>query len=99
MRSRYSAFVMNDAAYLLETWHASTRPASLDLAREPATKWLGLEIRACAAGSGNDSAGTVEFIARFKVGGRAARLHETSRFIRQDGHWFYIDGTSPREAT
>jgi SEC-C motif-containing protein len=98
MRSRYSAFVMNDTAYLLETWHASTRPASLELDREPATRWLGLEVLGSMAGSGNDPAETVEFIAYFKVGGRQARLHEVSRFVRQDGRWFYVDGTSPREA-
>jgi SEC-C motif-containing protein len=89
---------MNDAAYLMETWHASTRPASLDLDQEPATRWLGLEILASVAGSDNDPTGTVEFVARFKIGGRAARLHEVSRFVRQDGRWFYVDGTSPREA-
>ena len=96
MRSRYSAFVMKNAAYLLETWHVSTRPASLDL--EPATRWLGLEILASKAGSDNDQTGMVEFIARFKIGGRAARLHEVSRFVRQGGRWFYVDGTGPRGA-
>ncbi len=98
MRSRYTAYVLNDAAYLLETWHATTRPALLDLASEPAARWLGLKVLACAGGGDNDSSGTVEFVARRKVGGRAARLHEVSRFVRQEGRWFYVDGKNPRDA-
>jgi SEC-C motif-containing protein len=31
-------------------------------------------------------------VARSKLGGRAQRLHETSRFVREDGRWFYVDG-------
>jgi SEC-C motif-containing protein len=99
MRSRYTAFVLNNAAYLLETWHATTRPPALDLAREAATRWLGLKILACQGGGSNDPAGTVEFVARYKVGGRAVRLHEVSRFVKQDGRWFYVDGTNPRDAS
>ena len=40
MRSRYSAYVLRLAPYLLATWHASTRPATLDLA-DDATRWTG----------------------------------------------------------
>ncbi len=88
MRSRYSAFVLQDAAYLLATWHASTRPASLDF--EPSAKWLGLEVRAHQA-TGADTA-EVEFVARYRLEGRAVRLHERSRFVREDGRWSYVDG-------
>ena len=88
MRSRYSAFVRSDAPYLLATWHSSQRPATLDF--EPGAKWLGLEVRAAQA-TGPDTA-EVEFVARFRVGGRAVRLHERSRFVREDGRWFYVDG-------
>ena len=89
MRSRYAAFVMLDEPYLLATWHASKRPTSVPLDR--ATKWLGLRI--VAAPAARDDAGEVEFIARFRVGGgRAARLHELSRFVREAGRWYYIDG-------
>lgn len=88
MRSRYSAFVREDAAYLRATWHASQRPATLDF--EPSAKWLGLQVRA-AHSTGADTA-EVEFVARFRVGGRAVRLHERSRFVREDGRWFYVDG-------
>ena len=88
MRSRYSAFVLQDGAYLLATWHASTRPATLDF--EPVPKWLGLEVRAHQT-TGVDTA-EVEFVARYRVEGRAVRLHERSRFVREDGRWYYVDG-------
>ncbi len=89
MRSRYSAFVRGEVAYLLASWHPSTRPAALEL--EAQTKWLGLSVKAHQA-TGPDSA-TVEFVARSRVGGgKAQRLHEQSRFVRENGRWFYVDG-------
>jgi SEC-C motif-containing protein len=89
MRSRYSAYVLKLEVYLLASWHDSTRPAALDLATDN-TKWIGLEIRKHNAESADRA--TVEFVARYKIGGRAARLHEVSRFVREDGKWFYLDG-------
>ncbi len=88
MRSRYSAYVRGLGDYLLATWHASTRPVVLNLKAGPPTKWLGLEIKAQAQG---EDAATVEFVARCKVGGRSQRLHEISRFVREDGRWYYVD--------
>ena len=88
MRSRYSAFERGDVAYLLATWHASTRPATLEL--EAHAKWLGLEVRQHRV-TGENTA-EVEFVARFRVAGRAVRQHERSRFVREDGQWFYVDG-------
>jgi SEC-C motif-containing protein len=88
MRSRYSAYVLRLEDYLLFTWHASTRPAVLDLSAEPQPKWLGLEVKAATQG---DDRATVEFVARCRVGGRAQRLHEVSRFVREDGRWYYVD--------
>jgi SEC-C motif domain protein len=38
---------------------------------------------------------SVEFVARYKIGGRAHRLHEVSRFVREHGCWFYVDGSFP----
>jgi SEC-C motif-containing protein len=87
MRSRYSAFVLERADYLLATWHASRRPAGI--AFEPGLRWLGLEVRACR--SEGDQA-TVAFVARSKQGGRATRLQETSRFVREAGCWYYVEG-------
>jgi SEC-C motif domain protein len=93
MRSRYCAYVLLDGDYLLATWHARTRPASLDLAAGHRTKWLGLEVRRHVT-TGDDSA-VVEFIARFKLGWRTRKLHETSRFLRENNRWYYVDGDVP----
>jgi len=88
MRSRYSAFVLQQADYLRATWHVSTRPTVLDF--EAGARWLGLEVRHHQM-TGPDSA-EVEFVARYRVGGKAVRLHEKSRFVREEGRWFYVDG-------
>jgi SEC-C motif-containing protein len=88
MRSRYAAFVLEDADYLLATWHPSTRPPEVGF--EPGLKWLGLEVREHAVL--DDSHAEVEFVARSRLAGRAQRLHERSRFAREDGRWYYLDG-------
>jgi SEC-C motif-containing protein len=92
MRSRYTAYVLRLDAYLLSTWHSSTRPSMLELAdaADAATRWLGLTVKAHR--QQGDTA-VVEFIARYRIGGASAqRLHETSRFVREDGRWYYLDG-------
>ena len=89
MRSRYSAYALDQLDYLRATWHASTRPAVLT-SNEPGLRWLGLSIKAHA--QQDESHATVAFVARSKLGGRAHRLTETSRFVREDGRWFYVDG-------
>ncbi|HAY26174.1 MAG TPA: YchJ family metal-binding protein [Candidatus Accumulibacter phosphatis] len=91
MRSRYSAYALGREAYVLATWHPSTRPPGLDDAAAP--RWLGLQIRNHSA-TGPDTA-SVEFVARYRVAGRGARLHEVSRFVREDGRWYYLDGEFP----
>ena len=91
MRSRYVAYVRGRRDYLLRTWHPSTRPPMLDLEGGEPVRWLGLQVRRVEAGSADDRHGIVEFVARYKVGGRAHRLHETSRFVREEGRWFYVD--------
>jgi SEC-C motif domain protein len=94
MRSRYCAYALGLTDYLLKTWHASTRPAEHDLAGKPAvaTRWLGLSIRHFAVIDADHA--EVEFVARFRTGGASAtRLHERSRFVREKGSWFYLDGT------
>jgi SEC-C motif-containing protein len=90
MRSRYSAYVLGDAAYLLATWHPDTRPASLDLDQGPPAKWLGLAVKRHE--DSGDGRAVVEFVARYKIGGRAHRLHESSRFVHEGGRWWYLDG-------
>lgn len=110
MRSRYTAFTLRDEPYLRATWHASTCPQEPLFAEEEKVHWLGLEVKSAlrlrqrkaesepAAEINRD---TVEFVARYKVNGRAHRLHEVSRFIREAGsdgslRWFYLDGSFPK---
>jgi SEC-C motif-containing protein len=90
MRSRYTAYTLLKEDYLLATWHPSTRPPSLGLAQEVPTKWLGLEVKRHEQQDADHA--IVEFVARYKINGRAHRLHEVSRFVREVGRWFYVDG-------
>ncbi|WP_332875820.1 YchJ family protein [Massilia sp. S19_KUP03_FR1] len=113
MRSRYSAYTLRDEAYLRATWHASTLPPGAIVDPDEKLQWLGLEVKSALrlrqrkadlpeeqqAGEARD---TVEFVARFKVGGRAHRLHEVSRFVRAPDslgalRWFYVDGSFPEK--
>jgi len=93
MRSRYSAFAVRDAGYLVATWHPATRPASVDL--DPAIEWRRLKILALTGGSEASDAGTVEFVAHYWDSTRSqyGRQHEDSRFVRQSQHWFYVEPT------
>ena len=93
MRSRYSAYVLDRLDYLRDTWHPDTRPADL-APNPPGLHWLGLEVRRHEVQDGQHA--RVTFVARSKLGGRAHRLHETSRFVRSDlegsPRWYYVDG-------
>jgi len=90
MRSRFAAFRDGDAAWLLASWHPSTRPAELDLSDSPA--WRGLQIVETVAGGPEDTMGIVEFRATYLEDGAVGVLHERSRFVREDGRWYYVDG-------
>lgn len=93
MRSRYSAYVLGATDYLRATWDPSTCPAELgaDTGRAHAPRWLGLVIKRHAQLDATHA--EVEFVARYKIGGRAHRMHETSRFTRDaQGAWRYVDG-------
>ena len=90
MRSRYSAYVLGLEDYLRTTWHPDTRPASLGLDATPRPQWLGLTVKSHTLLDARHA--TVEFLARYKLNGRAFKLHETSRFERLDGRWLYVDG-------
>lgn len=92
MRSRYSAYVLTREVYLLRTWHESTRPVHIDFQEAAPVKWLSLKILNCKAGGVDDREGIVEFVARYQVNGRAERLQEVSRFLREAGQWLYVDG-------
>ncbi|KAF1046159.1 MAG: hypothetical protein GAK35_01136 [Herbaspirillum frisingense] len=98
MRSRYSAYALRDEAYLRATWFPETLPEE-ELTSETDVKWIALEIKKHSHAAGADEA-TVEFVARFKVAGRAHRLHEISNFVRQPDaegkpRWYYVDGSFP----
>ena len=93
MRSRYSAYVLGDHRYLLETWHPTTRPDSIGQDDDAAPRWLGLALRRHAS---DGERALVEFVARYRVGGGSAtRLHEISDFVREGGRWYYVDGRFP----
>lgn len=77
--------------YLRDTWHPSTQPSPLSL-DDKAVNWVGLDVRRCERGAANDCEGSVEFVARYKVNGKAHRLHEVSRFVKENGRWLYVDG-------
>jgi SEC-C motif-containing protein len=108
MRSRYTAYTQRNEEYLQATWHPSTRPHEPLFADEEKVQWLGLEVKSAlrlrqrkADLPNNPDSDTVEFVARYKVGGRAHRLHEVSRFVREPGaagapRWFYLDGSFPK---
>ena len=110
MRSRYTAYAQRDEAYLRATWHPSTRPTDALFVEEEKVQWLGLEIKSSlrlrkrqANLAETPDSDTVEFVARYKIGGRAHRLHEVSRFLREPDpdfngalRWFYLDGSFPK---
>jgi len=91
MRSRYSAFVLKLEDYVLATWAKSNRPKHADLVNAQ-TEWQSLDVIDCKKGQANDSKGIVEFKAYYRLNGKDFTLHEISRFSKQQGQWFYLDG-------
>jgi SEC-C motif-containing protein len=90
MRSRYSAFVVGDAGYLLRTWHPDTRPADLEL--DPGMQWRRLDILSTSRGGPLDNTGVVEFAAHYRHDGDRGVQREASRFVREGRRWYYVDG-------
>ena len=88
MRSRYTAYAKQKISYLRSTWYPSTCPA--DLENTQGQNWTGLKIISKSAGQPDDNNGQVEFVARYKVNGRAHKLHEHSEFVQVNGRWFYV---------
>lgn len=93
MRSRYAAYVLDNTAYILSSWHPSTRPDSIPDYGPSKAKWTSLQIVECVAGDVSDVDGRVTFVARYKINGKAGRIHENSRFVKEQNRWFYVDGT------
>ena len=94
MRSRYSAYVLKNEPYLLKTWHASTRPKDPLFNHAENQQWLELQVKQFKTGE-NQKTAQVEFIAVYKINGKAYRLHEISDFVLEDDQWFYVDGQFP----
>ena len=92
MRARFSAFAVHDEAYLLRSWHPATRPPAVET--DPGVRWLRLDILGSTDGGPFHTGGTVEFRAHYREHGRVGELHENSRFVRHDGDWVYLDGTT-----
>jgi SEC-C motif-containing protein len=90
MRARYTAYVQRNASFLIASWHPSTRPKTVPF--DDLTHWIGLKVIKSRGGAA-DASGEVEFIATFKQQGKAYKMHERSAFIREQGQWFYLDGT------
>ena len=95
MRSRYTAYVLRNGAYLHRSWHPTTRPNKKSLLQLTPTDWQGLTVVRTEQGSEQDTNGIVEFIAHYQEAGIAQQLHETSRFVREAGKWYYVDGDHP----
>ncbi|GAA2181082.1 hypothetical protein GCM10009785_14530 [Brooklawnia cerclae] len=90
MRSRFAAFRDGDADWLLASWHSSTRPATIDLTDNP--QWRGLQIIDTVDGGPDDDTGIVEFRATYLIpGGGIGVQHERSRFVHENGRWYYLD--------
>jgi len=94
MRSRYVAYTQNNNEYIIETWHASTRPEDTNPADDSNVEWLGLQILRTEDGTPDDNKGIVEFRARCRVKGEAGGVDEASEFVKENGRWFYVDGFS-----
>lgn len=95
MRSRYSAFCVKNEAYLRSSWHPSKRPSKVSF--DDKQQWIGLKIIDHVAASGKDrtTASEVEFVAKYKLNGKANKIHERSRFLFETPHWYYLDGDYP----
>lgn len=94
MRSRYTAFTKANGDYLLESHHFSTRPVSQIneiISWAKSVKWLRLEIIRVVSGGADDVFGTVEFKAHFKSKGKNDFIHENSKFVKENGVWYYVE--------
>jgi SEC-C motif-containing protein len=102
MRSRYSAFVVGNAAYIGETLHRKSRGDHDEAGTKKwaqKSEWLGLEVLDTDAGQENDGRGEVEFIARYRQKGELIEHHERATFVKEDGKWWFLEGTTPAAET
>jgi len=90
MRSRYSAYALNENGYLFKSWHSETRPTRQSINTSQVCEWLGLKVLRSEGGNEGDNLGVVEFVATFVADGQIEQLHEISRFSREKGKWKYL---------
>lgn len=95
MRSRYSAYVLKNADYLIYSHHPKQHRrddrTSLEQLFEN-IRWEGLEIISTSQGQPDDAIGKVEFKAHYLIDAERSCMHERSRFRRYEGRWVYWDG-------
>ena len=102
MRSRYSAYVQEDIAYLKNTL---TQAQQSDFSEEDTrkwareSKWLGLEIQGTQEGGPEDSTGLVEFMAHFETHGEKHTHHEVAVFEKNGNNWLYSGTVTPQGQT
>ena len=100
MLSRYTAYTLKNASYLIATWHPDCHAEHWRESLQDGfatTQWLGLQVLNQHEGRDQDE-GFVEFAARFTETGQEQihLIHERSRFLRLKDRWYYIDGIKPQ---
>ncbi len=91
MRARYSAYALKLPDYIMQSWHADTRPADLTLASLSGIKWLKLQVLSHKKTDADTA--FVTFVATFQSGQqKKEQLTEHSLFSRESGRWLYVDG-------
>lgn len=91
MRSRFTAFAFHNEAYILETWDTKTRPPRVKFP-EKGVEWTHLEILDKKKGESKDTKGVVEFKAYYQLNNEEYVVNEISRFRKEQGRWYYLDG-------
>jgi len=94
LRARFSAYATANVNFIRQTWHPATRPARINLDNAESVKWLSLDIVRIERGSVEDQDGSIEFAAHYSVNGEEGDLHEISQFIREQGKWYYMEGST-----
>jgi len=88
MRSRFSAFKVQDNQWLSLSWDTTSRPEKVEFDEQ--LKWIDLRIINSKIIDNTHS--TVEFEARYIKSAKVNAIHENSRFIKRRDEWFYVDG-------
>lgn len=98
MRSRYSAFATKNADYIIETTHKDNPDFTVDINSWRAdvlafceyTVFEKLDVLEFIEG---EFESFVTFKATLKQDKKDVSFTEKSRFLKENGKWFYVDGT------